>query len=115
MKTASLAGAALFAIACGDSEPWDGQAVSSSTLQILSPGSAPSADCMESGQISVPPRHVRLIDRITGSAVEDFFRVLSLQVDALEANLLVPVGDVELHTAAESGQAFAAIAYRCPE
>ena len=115
MKAAALAVGVLLAVGCGDAEPWDGQVVSSSTLQILSVGSAPPADCVESGHVSVPQRTVRMLARITGSAIEDFFRVLSPQVDALGANLLVPLGDVELQSAAETGQAFAATAYRCPK
>ncbi len=115
MRYAAIAIPLLLTLACGESEPWDGQIVSSSVLSILKPGSPPPSGCAEAGRFTVPGREVGLGGRFSGAAIETFSQAVSDRVAELDANAIVPDGEIGYLDAAQSGEEFAATAYRCPE
>ena len=104
----------IFVVACWEAEPWEGEVVSSFSYAIPELGALPSEDRAEIGRITVPARDIGFLARASGAAIEQFSRALSKQVRELGANVVVPIGGGDAVAAAEAGQEFSAIAYRCP-
>jgi len=100
--------------ACGQADVSEYQVISSSALQILEPGAEPPADCAGMGTVAIPQRNPSFIERHSGLADEEFFRLLHAQIDPLDANLLAPNDGSNVVTAASSGQPFEGVAYSCP-
>ena len=99
--------------ACGQPENWEGEVVSSSSLQILNAGQAPPGECIQVGTAFVPRRDTGFFERHFGLAEEEFFRALDTQIESLRANLLVPSEGSDV-IAAASGEVFHGTAYSCP-
>src|SRR5262245_7576621 len=114
MRFGALAIMAVFATACGSSEPWDGRVVSSSSYSIFEPGRTAPPECEQLGRVHVPDQNAGVLARMSGATIEELSRALSSQVAALGANLVVP-DQASFVEAAESGAEFAGVAYRCPE
>ncbi|MDG2333687.1 MAG: hypothetical protein P8Q97_05620 [Myxococcota bacterium] len=104
----------LILAACSEGEPEFRTSSVRRAVEIVAVGEQPGADCTALGPIAMPEQDLSSLGGATGGAEVDFFHDLTRKALRMEANLVIPTGEVEAADAAASGEVFNAQAYRCP-
>lgn len=110
----SLIPALLILASCSEGEPEFSLSKVRRAVEIAAVGETPGPGCTALGPISMPAHDLSSLGGATGGVEVDFFHDLTRKALRLEANLVIPAGEVEAADAAASGEAFDAQAYRCP-
>jgi hypothetical protein len=99
---------------CSENEPDLSRPKIRRAVEFAQAGFQPGPDCVLKGSVAMPARNLEPLGGETGGAEVDFFHDLMRKALRMEANVVAPDTEVEAATAAASGEAFSAKAYRCP-